>query len=794
MNSAKFSWVVLFLMGFTMLGQSQMITIRGFVFDKASHQPLPGVNVTVVGGDVLLGTNTDANGNFELSGALTGRKQFEFSYVGYQTQITDGIIITAQRIPFLEIGLEEGVLLEGVQIVADGNANAPINELATVSARSFSVEETERIAASVNDMGRMALSFPGVQQGGDDTENDIIIRGNSSVGMLWRLEGIDIPNPNHFARPGTSGGGITVFSSQLLSKSDFYTGGMPAEFGNAISGAFDVHFRKGNMLDRQHRVRIGLLGLDFATEGPLSKGKSSYLINYRYSTLGLLNKMGFHLVGERVSNDFQDLSFNLAFDGKKQGVKWTLFGIGGLSTEHYTPVELAEERDPGIANHWEDRVQGSNMACIGATYTQLFGDKSYLKGTVAVMSSYIFRQYDTLSLTDARFRYNTQDYNDSRISTSWSYRKEFTDQWMMKAGAILHGVDYTFFKETAARGSVSDITGENRDRNLDGQGLSMIGQVYALAQYAPVHGLDINAGWHALYLGINGNVALDPRLSMKYSFGTGHQLGLAIGKYSQTLPLAAYFYEEKTPDGSNVQPNFEAPFLRSNHYILSYTYVTKNLLKFNSEVYFQKLSNVPVLANDTEGYWMLNNQADFPEQEIVSEGKGENYGIDLDIEKFFSNNFYFLLTASFFDSDFILANEERYPTKFATRWVSGLTMGREFPFKNKSVLQVGGRVMYNGGFRYTPFDPVLSAAAGKYVPQAGAYWTGQVSPYFRIDARLSYRYSKKKWSGNISLDIQNVTSHKNQNRADYNAAKNELRISHYPGGDFIPVLAFTFDF
>ncbi|MCB0695687.1 MAG: TonB-dependent receptor plug domain-containing protein, partial [Saprospiraceae bacterium] len=201
-------------------------------------------------------------------------------------------IITAQRIPFLEIGLEEGVLLEGVQIVADGNANAPINELATVSARSFSVEETERIAASVNDMGRMALSFPGVQQGGDDTENDIIIRGNSSVGMLWRLEGIDIPNPNHFARPGTSGGGITVFSSQLLSKSDFYTGGMPAEFGNAISGAFDVHFRKGNMLDRQHRVRIGLLGLDFATEGPLSKGKSSYLINYRYSTLGLLNKMG----------------------------------------------------------------------------------------------------------------------------------------------------------------------------------------------------------------------------------------------------------------------------------------------------------------------------------------------------------------------------------------------------------------------------------------------------------------------------------------------------------------------
>jgi hypothetical protein len=793
----KFLYSLILLLSLSLQLKSQALetTVRGRVVDKVTEEPLVGVSVSLVS-DGNKGTVTDLDGEFTLSGVPVGRQQFQFTYIGFQTYVTEGIIINANRAENLVIQMQEGLLLDNIQIVADGNVNAPVNELATVSARSFSVEETERIPAGVNDMGRMALSFPGVQTGSNDTENDIIVRGNSSIGILWRLEGMDIPNPNHFARPGTSGGGVTVFSAQLLGKSDFYTGGMPAEFGNALSGAFDVRFRKGNKVDRQHRIRIGLLGLDFATEGPIKKDKSSYLVNYRYSTLGLLNSAGFELIGERVSNNFQDLSFNLAFEGKDPTVQYTVFGIGGISEEHYSP-KPAEEREFGISNHFEDRYNTSNIAVTGLTYTKILGSKSYLKGTTTLMTGNVGRAYDTLSIDNDPYRYNTQDYNDSRLSTAWAYGKEFTDQWKIKAGTILHGVSYSFFKETRARNNVSNIENFNLNRSLDGGGLSFTGQLYGLAQYAPNPKLNLNFGLHGMVLGINSKAALDPRFSLKYSLTNTQNIGLAIGKHSQMLPLAAYFYEEPETEGSSniIRPNFNAPFMQANHYIFSYTYVSPRLIKFNAELYYQQLAKVPVRETDiNDGYWMLNNQGEFPDFRTVSEGKGENYGVDLALEKFFSNKMYFLLTASFFESNSISKEGVKSPSKFSTKWVSTFTLGREIEFKKGGALQFGARLLYNGGYRYTPYDPILSGIENRYVPLAGSFWASQVGPYSRIDSRISYRYNKRRYSGSISLDIQNLTNRRSPNSVAYNAETNQLEFRNFDGGSFIPVLSFVFDF
>ncbi|GLR18525.1 TonB-dependent receptor [Portibacter lacus] len=787
-------FVCLFLSS-SLFSQALETTVRGVVIDKTSGEPLVGVSVGLVS-DESKGTTTDENGLFALSGVPVGRQQLQFTYIGFQTFTTEGIIINANRAEYINVELQEGLLLDNVQIVADGNVNAAVNELATVSARSFSVEETERIPGGANDMGRMALSYPGVQQGANDTENDIIIRGNSSVGILWRLEGMDIPNPNHFARPGTSGGGITVFSAQLLGKSDFYTGGMPAEFGNALSGAFDVHFRKGNKVDRQHRIRIGILGLDFATEGPIKKDKSSYLVNYRYSTLGILNDLGFELIGERVSNNFQDLSFNLAFDGKNAGEQWTVFGIAGISEEHYSP-KPAEEREFGTSNHYEDRFNTSNIAVGGVTYTKILGSNSYLKGTTTLMTGNVGRAYDTLSITDDRYRYNTQMYNDSRISTAWTYGSQLTDHWKLKTGTILHGISYDFFKETKARSNTSNITDFNLNRSLNGGGTSFTGQLYGLAQYAPSKKLSLNFGLHGMVLGINSTGAIDPRFSLKYDVSNNHKIGVALGKHSQILPMAAYFYEEETSEGSGVytRPNFDAPFLQANHYIMSYTYVSPKLIKFNAEVYYQQLFKVPVRAETlNDGYWMLNKQGEFPDFNTVSEGKGENYGIDLALEKFFSNKMYFLLTASFFESNSISKDGVKNPTRFSTKWVSTFTLGREIEFKKGGALQFGARLLYNGGYRYTPYDPVLSGIEKRFVPLEGHYWATQVSPYSRIDSRIAYRYNKKRYSGSISLDVQNLTNRKSPNSVSYNAETNELEFRNFDGGSFIPVLSFVFDF
>ena len=778
------------------IGQ-QTHTIKGSVIDKDTKQAIIGATIMITDADPPIGTTSDQEGNYILENIPIGRRSLECKYLGYSTYKSEGLVLNSVKEVNLIIEMtEETVNIDEVVVKALSFANEPINDLSIVSTRSFSVEETERIPGAVNDPGRMALAYPGVQQGGDDSENDIIIRGNSSFGMLWRLEGIDIPNPNHFARPGTSGGGITVFSAQLLDRSDFTTGAMPAEYGNAISGAFDVHLRAGNEHIREHRIKIGLLGLDFATEGPIKSDKSSYLLNYRYSTLGLLNKMGFHLVGERVDNDFQDLSFNLNFKGKSLNNKYSVFGMGGLSEEHYRPVANPDAREKNIANHWEDRIQGSNMGLIGMTYTRLINDKSYFNLVVAGMGSEIFRQYDTLSLTDERYRYNTQKYLDFRLSTAMSYNLKMSTRFKLKTGLIAHQVFYDFFKETSPRTITSDINQQDNLKaiSINGTGNTQTMQIYAQASLNLSPKIDLNGGLHYLHLFLNNTNSIEPRLSLKYQFKQNQSINFAFGTHGKILPFGAYFVSHTDSLNVTTRPNENLLPIKSDHFITSYHWHAKNGLHFNAELYFQNLRNVPIASDDREEpYWMLNARSDVPEFAVQSAGIGSNYGIDLAIEKFFRTHWYFLLTGSMFESQFEVGNGRRYHSQFATRWASTYTIGREFHFKNGSVFQAGLRTLYNGGYRYTPHDVAASLVEGNYVADWDRYLSKQVDPYFRIDSRISWRINKTKWAGNLSLDIQNVLNRQNSNSIAYDPETNSLFFQNHPSG-LIPVLSFQIDF
>ncbi len=794
--------IATFLCCFTFAAFGQTQNIRGKVIDKDTKQPLISALLSVDDNTSGIGGYSDENGLFLLENIPLGRHVINCQVVGYQNYRSEPLIISSTKEIYIEIEMSSGVDMDEIEISDTRlDYNAPLNESAFVSARSFSVEETERMPAGVNDMGRMALSFPGVAQGGDDTENDVIIRGNSSFGVLWRLEGVDIPNPNHFARPGTSGGGITVFSAQLLGRSDFFSGGMPAEYGNALSGAFDVHFKKGNKYDQEYRVKVGVLGLDFATEGPIKKERASYIFNYRYSTLGLLNSAGLHLLGERISNDFQDLSFNVSMDSKDKKHLFTIFGMGGLSTEHYEPVTNFDDRDSSIANHWEDRYRVSNLGIVGATYTWLIDEKSFLKAAIVSNNSVIDWQYDTVGRAEnERFRYNTERYQDNRISTSVNYNRKVSEIFKYKIGMMNHNINFNFFKASVPRFSSSDVTVLNNNISLSGNGFTSTLQTYAQGTYQPDPRQTINFGVHALYLGLNNTAAFDPRLSYQFKINEQHTLGVAIGKHSQMLPLAAYFYTKNDTTNGEItvnRPNANMEFINSWHTVLSYTFLTRSQIKFTTELYYQSLNKVPISVDNTgeqSNYWMLNNQASFAFFETTSEGTGRNYGVDVVVEKFFSNKTYFLFTGSLFESKYTPQDGIERNTRFGTRWTSSYTLGREFEFKKARTLQIGARVLYNGGFRYSPHDPVASAADGRYVPLAGAEWSEQVPAYFRIDARMAYRYNAKKFSGSISLDIQNLTSQRNINAVGYNALSNTLENLNYPGGDFIPVLAFQFDF
>src|SRR6478735_2866128 len=305
-------------------------TIRGIVTDEILQKPIEGASVIIA--ETKTGTVTDAAGNFRFDYVPVGKVTLIVSYVGYKDNAVAGITVNAGKEIVLNINLQERVQVNtDVVVKANSKKNKPLNDMSLVSARAFTVEETQKYPAAINDPLRMATNFAGVATA-DDGMNQIVIRGNSPTGLLWRMEGIDIPNPNHFSEAGSSGGGISILSSQLLANSDFLTGAFAAEYGNALSGVFDLKLRKGNNEKKEYALQAGLLGLNAAAEGPLSAShKGSWLVNYRYSTLSLLNNMGLDLA-EGTTN-FQDLSYNIYLPTKNKGI-FTLFGFGGLSSQN----------------------------------------------------------------------------------------------------------------------------------------------------------------------------------------------------------------------------------------------------------------------------------------------------------------------------------------------------------------------------------------------------------------------------------------------------------------------------
>ncbi|MDR1761878.1 MAG: carboxypeptidase-like regulatory domain-containing protein, partial [Bacteroidales bacterium] len=255
--------------------------IRGIITDGVSGQPLPYALVEVLNSNPVIVAMSDEKGNFTLSNLPVGRYDIQSSFLGYEPAIFKEILVGSGKEVFLEFTMRENVQkLEGVTIRAKVNKEAPLNTMALAGARMLSVEESNRYAGGLDDPARLVTAFAGVS--GGLSSNGISIRGNSPMFLQWRLEGMEAINPTHFSDiSGIGGGVLSALSSHVLGNSDFFTGAFPAEYGNALSGVFDMQLRNGNNQNYEHTAQIGSLGLEFASEGPFKTGKSaSYLVNY----------------------------------------------------------------------------------------------------------------------------------------------------------------------------------------------------------------------------------------------------------------------------------------------------------------------------------------------------------------------------------------------------------------------------------------------------------------------------------------------------------------------------------
>jgi len=293
-------------------------TIRGQITDKQTDIALVGANISILNSNPILGAVTDVDGNFRIENVKIGQYEIQISYLGYSTIVLNNQSLTTGKELILNIKLEESFLTtDEIVIRKDVKKDQTINEVATVSARSFSIDETERYSGSIGDPARMASNFAGIGTLSDQ-RNDIVIRGNSPLGVLWRLDGVEIPNPNHFASFGASGGPISILNNNLLTNSDFFTGAFPAEYGNALSGVFDLKLREGNNEKQEFVTQVGMNGFEIGTEGGLFKSKVSYLVNYRYSTLAVVDALGFN-VGTNSIPFFQDATFKISTQKTKLG-------------------------------------------------------------------------------------------------------------------------------------------------------------------------------------------------------------------------------------------------------------------------------------------------------------------------------------------------------------------------------------------------------------------------------------------------------------------------------------------
>lgn len=753
-------------------GYSQKLTqtIRGKIIDQESQTPIIGASVVIVGTDPLLGSSSGVDGSFEIKDVPVGRHTVKISSIGYEEAAIPELLVGSGKEIVLTIRLLESFTqLNEIVVTAEPEKGQPLNDMATVSARSFTVEETQRYAASLNDPGRMVLSFAGVSSD-DDGSNEIVVRGNSPRGVQWRIEGIEVPNPNHFGEEGSSGGGISMMSANMMDASDFYTGAFPAEYGNAYSGIFEINLRNGNNQKREYAAQVGLLGVDFAAEGPFSNDyNGSYLVNYRYSTLGILSELGVDAFGSAIPI-FQDLSYKFHLPTKKAGV-FNIWGIGGLSKQI-----MEEEEGKGFDYRY-------NMGVAGLSHRFMLSEKTYLETILTASRS--LNAYEFFERED-QFEYS-DEFGKTNYRGSWLLNHKVNAKNTFRGGFIASHEQYDLLR------AFSDV--DTSAIEVDAAGSTQLLQGYGQWKTRLTENVTLNAGLHAMFLALNKNYSLEPRLGVRWAVTPNQSLNAGFGVHSKMEPLIIYFSRGK----DNSLPNEDLDFMKAFHYVVGYEYAFSTDWLFKSELYYQQLRNVPIADAGTDdpewlGYSIINYNGGFVNHALVNEGKGRNYGLELTLEKFFTRNYYLTMTGSFYESKYTGRDGIERDTRFNGNFNANLLFGKEFHVgrSDNNIVGINIRTLTSGGRRGTPIMLQASRMEGEAVYDWTNRYNEREGVYFRTDVRLSYRRNKPKHATIWSLDVQNVTNRQNVWGKEYDSKAGEIKTYYQMG--LIPVLNYRIEF
>lgn len=779
-------------------------TVRGKVVDNESNFPLFGAKITILGSDSIKYRGiTDIDGQFSIEKVPTGKYPLTVDLATYEPK-TITIEVISGKETIINVSLTERYIMQEEVVVTARKEGEVINEMAVVSAQQFSVEETNRYAGSRSDPARMASNFAGVQ-GADDSRNDIVVRGNSPLGILWKVEGVDIPNPSHFAIAGSTGGPVSILNNKILGNSDFFMSAFPAEYGNSTSGVFDLKLRNGNNKVYEFTGQFGLLGTEFLSEGPMSKsGKSSYLVMGRYSTLTLFKYLGIQLGTDAVPGYF-DGAFKFNWNLKKGGAL-SFFGIGGKSKIDIMISEQTEYSDELYGQGDRDQHFGTAMIFTGFNYKKSLSEKSFINATVSYsledgrsQHEYIFgRRLDSAGATiiyDSIRSIMGYLFQTHKVSGFFSFNHKFNSRHLIKAGINVDG----FYWNMLDSGKVI-VTDNFFTNRWNYQGSAALMQPFIQWKWRMNENMDFTAGLHSQFFTLNNSVSVvEPRLGWKWRMKNGQSLFAGAGMHSGTQPYYTYFFHKFDTQGNKVLHNIDMGFTRSLHTALGYEKVFKKKLNIRTEVYYQHLYEVPVTVKNS-AFSLINMGGGFTRifpDSLQNTGTGENYGIELTVQKFFDKSFYILFSGSLYNSTYKGSDGIKRNTSYNGNYMVNLLGGYEFKLNEKHSLTAAMKISYAGGKRYGIPDDSLSAYYDDLIFIDSAFNDLQFRDYFRLDLKIGWRMNANRMTHEFGLDLVNVLNTKNllglayaPNLADPSASPIAERLQL----GFLPIFYYKIDF
>lgn len=790
-------WIILsmLILGYQASIWAQQASIKGRVVEALNNEPMPFVNVIVSGTSV--GTITDAEGNFELKGLKPGFVRVQASFIGYHSALSSEIEVSNAKIVFIEIRMEKrDAEIEEVTVNASPFRKT---EESPVSLKTIGIAEIEKSPGANRDISKVIQSFAGVLSS-PSFRNDIIIRGGGPSESRFYLDGVEVPNINHFATQGASGGAVGILNADLIREVNYYSGAFPSNRGNALSGVFEFAQVDGNADKLRFRGSLGASEVSATVDGPLSE-KTSFIVSARRSYLKLL----FTALKLPFLPTFNDMQFKVKtrFDAKNE---LTFIGLGALDqNELNLDIENPDEQQTYILGQLPENNQWSYT--LGAVYKH-FRENSYQ--TLVVSRS-------QLSNTATKYLENDESSESNKILDYTSQEVEnkirFENNMRMNGfkANIGANIDFAKYGNTTLQKRFYDgnILNVNYDTELNLIKYGIFGQI---SHEFLAERLTLSAGFRMdannYSSGMNNPLKqFSPRISASYQLTPEWSLNLNTGRYFQLPAYTTLGYQQNNEfvNKDNLK------YISVDHFIGGLEFKPATAVQFSVEGFLKNYQDYPFSVNDQIS--LANKGADYGvigDEEVTSTSKGRAYGGEFQARISSAKGYNLNLSYTLVRSEFQNGNNQYIVSAWDSKHILSMTGSAAL----KRGWQVGTRVRFVGGLPYTPYDLNRSSLIEAWNLTGGPYLdnsklnANRFGVFHQLDVRVDKAYYLKNMTLKFYLDIQNLYNFQAQSTdivlretdangnfltAD-NGTRYVLRSVKNPSGTVLPTIGIQVEF